>query len=159
VSPSLVSDRPARGTARPTLLGAVLLPLGVAALLAGALAVSFAVGYGMSNVIPTISRGTLPMYLFGSGGYATSLGAAGAVPASRSGGRRERPDAACSCFAGGTNLCHSRRRSTGGVRLSALAAEPLPKRRTLPPESLTSTPRTLLPNLQPRSLQKARYNA
>jgi hypothetical protein len=57
-----------------SLLGAVLLPLGVAALLAGAPAAAFAVGYGMSNGILTISRGTLPMYLFGSRGYATRLG-------------------------------------------------------------------------------------
>jgi MFS family permease len=57
-----------------SLLGALLLPLGVAALLGGAPAVCFAVGYGMSNGILTISRGTLPMYLFGSRGYATRLG-------------------------------------------------------------------------------------
>jgi hypothetical protein len=57
-----------------SLLGALLLPLGVAALLAGAPAAAFAVGYGMSNGILTISRGTLPMYLFGSRGYATRLG-------------------------------------------------------------------------------------
>ena len=59
---------------RTSLLGAILLPLGVAALLAGAPATAFALGYGMSNGILTISRGTLPMYLFGSRGYPTRLG-------------------------------------------------------------------------------------
>ncbi len=57
-----------------SLLGALLLPAGVAALLAGAPAAAFAVGYGMSNGILTISRGTLPMYLFGPAGYAMRLG-------------------------------------------------------------------------------------
>lgn len=55
-------------------MGAVLLPLGVAALLLGGPAVGFAVAYGMSNGILTISRGTLPMFLFGARGYATRLG-------------------------------------------------------------------------------------
>ena len=57
-----------------SVLGAVLLPVGAAALLAGAPPVAFAVGYGMSNGILTISRGTLPMHLFGARGYATRLG-------------------------------------------------------------------------------------
>jgi MFS family permease len=57
-----------------SVIGAVLLPAGAAALLAGAPPVAFAVGYGMSNGILTISRGTLPMHLFGAGGYATRLG-------------------------------------------------------------------------------------
>jgi MFS family permease len=55
-------------------MGAALLPLGVAALLLGGPAVGFAVAYGMSNGILTISRGTLPMFLFGPHGYATRLG-------------------------------------------------------------------------------------
>ncbi len=55
-------------------LGAALLPAGVAALLTGAPAVVFAVAYGMSNGILTISRGTLPLHLFGARGYATRIG-------------------------------------------------------------------------------------
>jgi len=54
--------------------GAVQLPLGVAAMMLGAPPVAFAVLYGMSNGILTISRGTLPMYLFGAHGYATRIG-------------------------------------------------------------------------------------
>jgi MFS family permease len=55
-------------------LGAALLPLGVVGLLAGGPAIGFAVAYGMSNGVLTISRGTLPMHLFGAQGYATRLG-------------------------------------------------------------------------------------
>jgi MFS family permease len=55
-------------------MGAALLPLGVVALLLGGPTVGFAVAYGMSNGILTISRGTLPMFLFGPRGYATRLG-------------------------------------------------------------------------------------
>jgi MFS family permease len=55
-------------------MGAALLPLGVVGLLAGGPAIGFAVAYGMSNGILTISRGTLPMHLFGAHGYATRLG-------------------------------------------------------------------------------------
>jgi hypothetical protein len=55
-------------------MGAALLPLGVASLLLGGPAIGFAVAYGMSNGILTISRGTLPMFLFGPRGYATRLG-------------------------------------------------------------------------------------
>ena len=55
-------------------MGAALLPLGVAGLLLGGPAVGFAVAYGMSNGILTISRGMLPMFLFGARGYATRLG-------------------------------------------------------------------------------------
>jgi MFS family permease len=55
-------------------LGALLLPLGVAALMLGGPASGFMVLYGMSNGILTISRGVLPMYLFGPHGYATRLG-------------------------------------------------------------------------------------
>lgn len=55
-------------------MGAALLPLGVAALLLGGPAAGFAIAYGMSNGILTISRGMLPMFLFGPRGYATRLG-------------------------------------------------------------------------------------
>ena len=55
-------------------LGALLLPLGVLALVLGAPAPVFMVLYGMSNGILTISRGTLPLFLFGPHGYATRLG-------------------------------------------------------------------------------------
>jgi MFS family permease len=57
-----------------SLIGAGLLRLGVVGLDAGGLAIGFAVAYGMSNGILTISRGTLPMHLFGARGYATRLG-------------------------------------------------------------------------------------
>lgn len=56
------------------LFGGLLLPAGVAALLGGAPAVVFAVGYGMSNGILTITRGALPLHLFGADGYATRMG-------------------------------------------------------------------------------------
>ncbi len=55
-------------------LGAALLPAGVVLLLTGAPVAAFAVAYGMSNGILTISRGTLPMHLFGARGYATRIG-------------------------------------------------------------------------------------
>jgi MFS family permease len=55
-------------------IGAALLPIGIAALLGGAPAVVFALCYGMSNGIYTISRGTVPMHVFGPAGYATRLG-------------------------------------------------------------------------------------
>jgi MFS family permease len=55
-------------------MGAALLPAGVVALLLGAPVITFAVAYGISNGIQTISRGTLPMFLFGPRGYATRLG-------------------------------------------------------------------------------------
>ncbi len=55
-------------------LGAALLPLGVLGLLARAPVAAFAVAYGMSNGILTISRGTLPLHLFGVRGYATRIG-------------------------------------------------------------------------------------
>jgi len=54
--------------------GAVMLPVGVALLLAGAPAVVFAVCYGISNGILTITRGVLPMHVFGPHGYATLMG-------------------------------------------------------------------------------------
>ncbi|MSO91493.1 MAG: MFS transporter [Acetobacteraceae bacterium] len=57
-----------------SLLGALLLPLGVVALFLGGPAPVFIVLYGMSNGILTISRGTLPLYLFGPHGYASRLG-------------------------------------------------------------------------------------
>jgi MFS family permease len=55
-------------------MGAALLPLGVVGLVVGGPALGFAIAYGMSNGILTISRGTLPMHLFGAQGYATRLG-------------------------------------------------------------------------------------
>lgn len=55
-------------------MGAALLPLGIVSLLFGVPPLGFAVTYGMSNGILTISRGTLPLHLFGSHGYATRLG-------------------------------------------------------------------------------------
>ena len=54
--------------------GAVLMPLGVLVIVLGVPPLGFAVLYGMSNGILTISRGVLPMYLFGAHGYATRLG-------------------------------------------------------------------------------------
>lgn len=56
--------------------GAMLFPLGAACLLFGGpiSAMAFAVLYGMSNGILTINRGTLPLALLGSQGYATLLG-------------------------------------------------------------------------------------
>ena len=57
-------------------IGAVLFPLGAAALLLGGpfAAGGFALLYGMSNGIVTINRGTLPLAFFGPAGYATLLG-------------------------------------------------------------------------------------
>lgn len=57
-------------------LGAMFFPLGAVVLLAGGpvACVLFAVLYGMSNGILTINRGTLPLALLGSRGYATLLG-------------------------------------------------------------------------------------
>jgi MFS family permease len=57
-------------------IGAALLPAGVAALLlAGpAAALPFALAYGASNGILTISRGTVPLALFGAEGYAVLMG-------------------------------------------------------------------------------------
>jgi MFS family permease len=55
-------------------MGAALLPAGILATLAGAPAAVFALCYGMSNGILTISRGTLPLHVFGPNGYATMLG-------------------------------------------------------------------------------------
>jgi MFS family permease len=55
-------------------LGAFLMPLGVAGLLAGGPVWAFAVSYGVSNGVLTISRGVLPLYLFGTEGYAARIG-------------------------------------------------------------------------------------
>ncbi len=56
--------------------GAALLPLGVLALmLAGPpAAAAFMIGYGASNGIMTISRGAVPLVLFGPRGYPTRMG-------------------------------------------------------------------------------------
>lgn len=55
-------------------IGAVMLPVGVALLLGGAPALVFAICYGISNGILTITRGVLPMHVFGPHGYATLMG-------------------------------------------------------------------------------------
>jgi MFS family permease len=57
-------------------IGALLLPVGAAVLpLGGPVAATiFALLYGMSNGIMTINRGTLPLAIFGAGGYARILG-------------------------------------------------------------------------------------
>ena len=59
-------------------VGALLLPLSVAGLAAGAplwaSSLLFVLGYGMSNGILTVSRGTLPLQLFGAAGYAARIG-------------------------------------------------------------------------------------
>ena len=55
-------------------LGAFLLPLGVGGLLIGGPVWAFAVSYGVSNGVLTISRGVLPLYLFGAEGYAARIG-------------------------------------------------------------------------------------
>jgi len=54
--------------------GASVLPIAVFALLLGVPAPIFTVGFGGSNGVFTISRGTLPLYLFGPTGYATRVG-------------------------------------------------------------------------------------
>jgi MFS family permease len=56
--------------------GAVLLPLGVLALLVAGppAAAVFMIGYGASNGIMTISRGAVPLVLFGPRGYPTLMG-------------------------------------------------------------------------------------
>jgi MFS family permease len=61
-------------------IGAVGLPLGVVVLLlggpgaVGVTGIAFAVLYGMSNGVLTISRGALPLAMFGPKGYATLMG-------------------------------------------------------------------------------------
>jgi MFS family permease len=55
-------------------LGAFLMPLGVAGLLVGGPVWAFAVSYGVSNGVLTISRGVLPLYLWGPEGYAARIG-------------------------------------------------------------------------------------
>ncbi len=55
-------------------LGAALMPLGMLAPLAGAPGLVMTLAYGASNGVLTISRGTLPLYLLGAGGYAVVLG-------------------------------------------------------------------------------------
>jgi MFS family permease len=54
--------------------GAVMLPVGVLLLLGGAPAAVFAVCYGISNGILTITRGVVPMHVFGPNGYAALMG-------------------------------------------------------------------------------------
>jgi hypothetical protein len=55
-------------------LSAILLPVAVVALLSGLPAMAFTLIYGLSNGILTISRGTLPMHVFGPAGYAARIG-------------------------------------------------------------------------------------
>ncbi len=57
-----------------SVLGAALLPAGIALFLGGAPAIVFALAYGLSNGVLTISRGTLPLHLYGPRGYATLIG-------------------------------------------------------------------------------------
>jgi MFS family permease len=54
--------------------GAVMLPVGVLLTVGGAPAAVFAVCYGISNGILTITRGVVPMHVFGPNGYATLMG-------------------------------------------------------------------------------------
>jgi len=54
--------------------GAVMLPIGVLLLFGGAPAAVFAVFYGISNGILTITRGVVPMHVFGPNGYASLMG-------------------------------------------------------------------------------------
>jgi MFS family permease len=56
------------------LTGTVLLPLGFLALVLGAPFPLFGLLYGMSNGILTITRGTLPLHVFGPHGYGGRLG-------------------------------------------------------------------------------------
>ncbi len=58
------------------LLPVVAFPLALSAGHAGlpAFALLFVIGYGASNGILTIARGTLPLHLFGPAGYATRIG-------------------------------------------------------------------------------------
>ncbi len=51
-----------------------VLPISVFALLLGVPAPVFTVGFGASNGVFTISKGTLPMYIFGASGYAVRVG-------------------------------------------------------------------------------------
>jgi MFS family permease len=76
VASRLLDWRFARGLTpfAAAIIGAALLPASIAVLLAGVSAVVFAVAYGMSNGLLTISRGTLPMHVFGSAGYASLIG-------------------------------------------------------------------------------------
>jgi len=57
-------------------IAALLFPAGAALLLLGGpyAATAFALLYGMSNGIMTVNRGTLPLALFGTEGYARMLG-------------------------------------------------------------------------------------
>ena len=55
-------------------VSAILLPVAVVALLVGLPAAVFTLVYGLSNGILTISRGTLPLHMFGPEGYAARIG-------------------------------------------------------------------------------------
>ena len=55
-------------------VGSLLLPLGILGTLAGLPLALFAVTFGVSNGLFTVSRGTLPMHVYGPVGYATRMG-------------------------------------------------------------------------------------
>lgn len=55
-------------------IGAVVLPVGVALVLGGAPVLVFAICHGISNGILTITRGVLPMHVFGPQGYGAMMG-------------------------------------------------------------------------------------
>ncbi len=57
-----------------SVVSAILLPVAVAALIGGMPAAVFTLIYGLSNGILTISRGTLPLHVFGPAGYAARIG-------------------------------------------------------------------------------------
>ena len=59
---------------RSAIYGAAVLPLSVFALLLGVPAPVFTIGFGASNGVFTISRGTLPLQVFGASGYAILVG-------------------------------------------------------------------------------------
>ena len=56
------------------IIGGAVLPISVLALLLGLPAPIFTLGFGASNGVFTISRGTLPLYVFGPSGYAARVG-------------------------------------------------------------------------------------
>jgi MFS family permease len=56
------------------IIGASVLPISVIALMFGLPAPIFTIGFGASNGIFTISRGTLPLIVFGPSGYAARVG-------------------------------------------------------------------------------------
>ena len=59
---------------KSAIYGASVLPLSVFALLLGVPAPVFTLGFGASNGVFTISKGTLPLQIFGARGYAVRVG-------------------------------------------------------------------------------------